>query len=187
MADARAVLVRHGEHRRSSRRSRSDFRAAADVLPVRAARLSARRRLADDARRCRLHYGRRLHRDYGRHARDRGRRRHAPRRGERCAMARAVDLVRHLPVRAGGARVSRKVRPAVRRPHDLRGRHLHRRAHHAHRPAGRLDRARRRRPCGARERVRRSSGAVADRLRRARRRLLCPCRRARLRTSTTSS
>ena len=44
---------------------------------------------------------------------------------------------------ARGARLPRTVRAAVRRPHDLRRRHLHRRARHAHRHAGRRGRARR--------------------------------------------
>ena len=74
--------------------ARSDFRPAADVLPVHAAGLAARHRLADDARRHRLRDRGLLHRRHRRHARswgasDAGRRttRPAPWRGLSIAFA----------------------------------------------------------------------------------------------------
>ena len=76
-------------------------------------------------------------------------RRHAACVGGRAAtasdvgVARSVDRVRRrCCLMLGVARLSRPLRAAVRGPHDLRRRHLHRRARHADRPADRLDRAR---------------------------------------------
>ena len=69
------------------------------------------------------------------------------------------ETARGLALRLGappagdcGAGVSRAVRAAVRRSHDLCRRHLHRRAHHAHRHAAGVDRARRRGGDGRRRR-----------------------------------
>ena len=83
------------------------------------------------------------------------RRRRACSRGRRDdrrrAVARPVDRLRRAAAHARGARVPRPLRAAVRRPHDLRRRHLHRRARHAHRPA---DRRLRRSSLGAAHRAR---------------------------------
>ena len=103
-----------------------------------------------------------------------------PRRRSRLGLARPVGGVRGLAADARGARVSRALRAALRRPHDLRRRHLHRRARHAHRAVDRLHRARPRRGDGGGQRRLGAAPALAHRGGRAGGGLLPPGRRLRL-------
>ena len=95
------------------------------------------------------------------------RQRHADR-----PVAGPVDYLRGPVADAGRARVPRTLRAPVRGPHDLRRRHLHRRARHADRHARRLLRARRGGADGRRQRGVRAAPALVDRVGRPRPRLL---------------